>query len=93
MDGEHRDEGENQTEPAADLPDGLVPLGSERLIINPGSVGQPRDGDSRAGYVLLDVEARTVLHRRVPYPIGQTQEKMTGHGLPPRLVTRLRFGW
>jgi diadenosine tetraphosphatase ApaH/serine/threonine PP2A family protein phosphatase len=93
MDGDFGKEGENHTEPASDLTNGLVPLGSERLIINPGSVGQPRDGDSRAGYVLLDVEARTVVHRRVPYPIGQTQEKMTGHGLPPRLVTRLRFGW
>ena len=49
MDGEYGKEGENQIEPAANLSNGLVPLGSERLIINPGSVGQPRDGDPRAG--------------------------------------------
>jgi predicted phosphodiesterase len=93
MDGEHGINGEERSEPTGELSDGSVLLGSQRLIINPGSVGQPRDGDSRAGYVLLDVEARTLVHRRVPYPIGVTQEKMIGHGLPARLVLRLRFGW
>lgn len=93
LDGEHSEVGEHEAEPMVELSDGSVKLGSERLIINPGSVGQPRDGDFRAGYVLLDVEACTLVHRRVPYPFRRTQEKMTGHGLPPRLIVRLGFGW
>jgi diadenosine tetraphosphatase ApaH/serine/threonine PP2A family protein phosphatase len=70
-----------------------MPLGEERLIINPGSVGQPRDGDPRASYVLLDAEARTIEYRRVPYPIEETQRKMVQVGLPPRLIIRLSYGW
>jgi diadenosine tetraphosphatase ApaH/serine/threonine PP2A family protein phosphatase len=70
-----------------------VRLEAERLIINPGSVGQPRDGDSRASYAILDPEARTVEHRRVAYPIEETQNKMREHGLPARLATRLEYGW
>ena len=70
-----------------------VALGSERLIINPGSVGQPRDGDPRASYVLLDDEAMTLEHRRVAYPLETTQAKMLEHGLPLRLVLRLGYGW
>lgn len=70
-----------------------IALGSERLIINPGSVGQPRDGDPRASYVLLDDEAMTLEHRRVAYPLETTQAKMLEHGLPLRLVLRLGYGW
>jgi predicted phosphodiesterase len=70
-----------------------VKLGPERLIINPGSVGQPRDGDSRASYVILNMEDMTIEHRRVPYPIEETQAKMMSHDLPLRLVLRLKYGW
>ena len=70
-----------------------VALGEQRLIINPGSVGQPRDSDPRAAYALLDMEAMTLEHRRVVYPIGQTQERMRKHNLPARLITRLEHGW
>ena len=70
-----------------------LPLSIGRLIINPGSVGQPRDSDPRAAYGLLDTEAMTWKHRRVPYPIAETQEKMRRHNLPPRLVARLEYGW
>ncbi|MCW5853557.1 MAG: metallophosphoesterase family protein [Anaerolineae bacterium] len=69
------------------------PLGDQRLIINPGSVGQPRDGDPRASYLLLDVDASTVTYRRVDYPIEVTQEKMAVVGLPPRIIARLEYGW
>lgn len=69
------------------------PLGDQRLIINPGSVGQPRDGDPRASYLLLDVDASTVTYRRVDYPIEATQEKMAAVGLPPRIIARLEYGW
>ncbi len=68
-------------------------LGPERLIINPGSVGQPRDGDPRASYALLDGETLTVEYRRVAYPVEKTQAKMMGHDLPLRLVLRLGYGW
>ncbi len=76
--------------PPLDVP---LALGQERLIINPGSVGQPRDGDPRASYVLLDEEAGTLQFHRVEYPIGRTQRRMMDAGLPPRLAARLAFGW
>ena len=68
-------------------------LGPERLIINPGSVGQPRDGDQRASYVILDDEALTIEYRRVEYDIDKTQAKMMEHDMPLRLVLRLGYGW
>lgn len=70
-----------------------MPLGEDRLIINPGSVGQPRDGDARASYALLDIESVSLEYRRIPYPVEITQEKMREKGLPPRLITRLSYGW
>jgi diadenosine tetraphosphatase ApaH/serine/threonine PP2A family protein phosphatase len=68
-------------------------LGERRLIINPGSVGQPRDGDARAAYGVLDVEANSFEYRRVSYPVSVTQEKMKAHDFPARLWNRLAFGW
>lgn len=76
--------------PSTDQP---LLLGPERLILNPGSVGQPRDGDPRASYILLDTEAMTIEYRRVSYPVEKTQAKMLQHGLPARLVLRLGYGW
>jgi diadenosine tetraphosphatase ApaH/serine/threonine PP2A family protein phosphatase len=64
-----------------------------RFIINPGSVGQPRDGDPRASYLILDEEQRTIEHRRVPYPVEITQRKMRECHLPSRLGLRLSYGW
>jgi diadenosine tetraphosphatase ApaH/serine/threonine PP2A family protein phosphatase len=64
-----------------------------RAILNPGSVGQPRDGDPRSAYAILDTESGTWLSRRVPYPIEITQAHMRDAGLPERLITRLSFGW
>lgn len=69
------------------------PIDGHRLIVNPGSVGQPRDGDSRAAYLVLDTELRTFEHRRVAYDIAATQKKMRAAGLPPRSITRLDLGW
>jgi diadenosine tetraphosphatase ApaH/serine/threonine PP2A family protein phosphatase len=68
-------------------------LGPERLIINPGSVGQPRDGNPAASYAILDTDELTVEHHRVMYPIEETQAKMMEHKLPMRLVLRLGYGW
>ena len=73
--------------------DGPIPLGKQRLIMNPGSVGQPRDGDRRASYALLDLEHLTIEYRRIPYPIKKTQQHMEEAGLPRRLINRLSFGW
>ncbi len=61
-------------------------------IINPGSVGQPRDGDPRAAYAVLDTEALTWTQYRVAYPIAHTQERMRRHGFPERLIERLAIG-
>lgn len=67
-------------------------LGKNRLIVNPGSVGQPRDSDPRASYSIYDTEARVATLYRVNYDIGATQAKMTAANLPIRLVARLSFG-
>ena len=72
--------------------DAPVSLGADRLIINPGGVGQPRDGDPRASYVLYDDEAGAAYHHRVEYDIPKTQEKMAAHGLPKYLADRLAGG-
>lgn len=64
-----------------------------RLIINPGSVGQPRDNDVRAAYAILDLVAMTWRYERVPYPIELTQNQMRAAQLPKRLIDRLSFGW
>jgi diadenosine tetraphosphatase ApaH/serine/threonine PP2A family protein phosphatase len=70
-----------------------VPLArSSRYIVNAGSVGQPRDGDPRASYLLLDTETRTVTLQRLPYPFAATQAKMTARGLPIQLAQRLALG-
>ncbi len=71
-----------------------MPLrGGTRAILNPGSVGQPRDNDRRTAYAILDTDALTWLPRRVAYPIEITQAHMRAAGLPERLINRLAFGW
>jgi len=74
------------------VPDIKLVLGKSRLIINPGGVGQPRDGDPRASYAIYDNETEMVRLYRVPYDIGITQTKMVKHNLPIRLVARLSQG-
>ena len=68
-------------------------LGENRMIINPGGVGQPRDGDPRTAYAIYDDGAATIYHYRIPYDIEATQERMVKHGLPSFLATRLSYGW
>lgn len=70
----------------------VLMLAEKRLIINPGSVGQPRDGDPRAGYAIYDSEACLVTHYRIPYDVAATQSRMREYGLPESLVKRLGFG-
>ena len=74
-------------------PDGtVVELGGDPTLLNPGSVGQPRDGDPRAAYLLLDLGARRAEFRRVEYDIARTQSEMAEAGLPGFLAARLALG-
>ncbi len=61
-------------------------------LLNPGSVGQPRDGNPRAGFAIADFESRSVEFWRIPYDIVRVQERMTQSGLPEPLILRLSFG-
>lgn len=61
-------------------------------MINPGSIGQPRDGDWRAAFALFDTETRVVTFYRVPYDLRSAQEKIFAANLPARLATRLAAG-
>ena len=63
-----------------------------KYMINPGSVGQPRDGDSRAAYAIADLERNVVTLYRVAYPIEAAQKKILDAGLPPMLAYRLGMG-
>lgn len=63
-----------------------------RYLINPGSVGQPRDGDPRAAFALVDPERGGVEYRRIAYDIAAVQQRMEKAGLPEPLVLRLAFG-
>jgi predicted phosphodiesterase len=68
-------------------------LNDRRIILNPGSVGQPRDSNPDASYGILDVEEAIFEYRRIPYPVKATQQKMRKLNMPERLVTRLEHGW
>ena len=63
-----------------------------RYLINVGSVGQPRDGDPRAAYGVVDLDQRTVNVYRVAYPVEQAQARIIDAGLPDVLAQRLRLG-
>lgn len=70
----------------------VLPLDERPLLLNPGSVGQPRDGEPTASWLTLDTEAGTCTWQRVEYDIAAVQSAMTRAGLPRRLVDRLSFG-
>jgi predicted phosphodiesterase len=63
-----------------------------RYMINPGSVGQPRDGDWRAAFALYDIDAQIVHFHRTPYNLKAAQDRIFAAELPPRLATRLAAG-
>jgi predicted phosphodiesterase len=63
-----------------------------RYLVNPGSVGQPRDGDPRAAYAILDTTTEEIVIRRVAYPVGQAFERILAAGLPKALGERLVRG-
>ena len=67
-------------------------LGSGRWLLNPGSVGQPRDGDPRAAWLELDTDAWTATYHRVEYDVDGAAEAIENAGLPPQLARRLYVG-
>jgi diadenosine tetraphosphatase ApaH/serine/threonine PP2A family protein phosphatase len=70
-----------------------IPLdASNRYLVNPGSVGQPRDGDPRAGFGIVDTAAREMTIYRVEYPISKAQARILEEGLPDVLAQRLALG-
>jgi diadenosine tetraphosphatase ApaH/serine/threonine PP2A family protein phosphatase len=77
---------------------GVAPAGTElkldglQALLNPGSVGQPRDSDPRAAYLLLDLDARVASFRRVEYDVARTQSEIREAGLPELLAARLELG-
>ncbi len=81
-----------QVWPERVLYDQDVAFGDRRHLINVGSVGQPRDRDPAARYLLLDSDRRAYRRRRVEYPIAQTQQRMRAAGLPEVLWRRLELG-
>ena len=73
-------------------PGAVVDLDASRCLINPGSVGQPRDGNPDSSYLVLDTDAGRLEFRRVKYDIEATQRAMREAGLPVRLIERLAYG-
>jgi predicted phosphodiesterase len=74
-------------------PDGTeLELDGVQALLNPGSVGQPRDNDPRAAYLLLDLDAQRASFRRVEYDVARTQQEMREAGLPELLAARLELG-
>lgn len=72
----------------------VLRIKSEKFyIINPGSVGQPRDGDPRSSYMIYDTDQSTVTHFRISYDIAATQAKIVEAGLPQDLADRLFLGF
>jgi predicted phosphodiesterase len=71
---------------ALEMPEGT------RHLINPGSVGQPRDCDWRAAFAIYDTEANEIIYHRVPYDVTAAQGRILMAGLPERLAARLRDG-
>lgn len=65
-----------------------------KYIINPGSVGQPRDRDPKASYMILKLgREKEIIRKRVSYDIDKTEQKIKNFGLPEKFATRLHFGW
>jgi len=68
-------------------------LGEHRLMVNVGSVGQPRDGDPRASYAVYDAGDQVIYHNRIEYDVARVQQRMVSLGLPRFLAERLGHGW
>lgn len=74
------------SDPVIELDDG------KRYIINPGSVGQPRDGDPRSSYAIYDTDRGIIFFKRTEYDVKKAGKKILDAGLPPILAERLQWG-
>ncbi len=83
---------ESSTELSIPEPNTVIKL-TWRSIVNPGSVGQPRDRDIRAAFAIYDTNDNTWDYRRVSYDISSVQSRMVQAGLPERHIQRLSAGW
>jgi diadenosine tetraphosphatase ApaH/serine/threonine PP2A family protein phosphatase len=86
------DEGGEEIRGSQASDDTLLDLSADRWLINPGSVGQPRDGDPRAAWLELDTAEPTARFHRTPYDIDRAAASIVAAGLPRRLADRLRIG-
>jgi diadenosine tetraphosphatase ApaH/serine/threonine PP2A family protein phosphatase len=85
-----------------DVFDGFVPEGEHetrlplapqvRYLVNPGSVGQPRDGDPRAAFAIYDSDSSSLILHRLAYAVETAQRRIRSAGLPPSLANRLAIG-
>lgn len=87
-----RENGSDRVVIAHTKPDVTLPL-QPKLILNPGSVGQPRDRDPRAAYAIYDAEAGTWTPKRAAYNIAEVQERIRAAGLPEKHAVRIAEGW
>jgi diadenosine tetraphosphatase ApaH/serine/threonine PP2A family protein phosphatase len=85
-------EGPGETRGAQSGDGALLDLSRGAWLVNPGSVGQPRDGDPRAAWLELDTEAESARFHRVPYDIDRAAEPIAAAGLPKHLADRLYVG-
>jgi predicted phosphodiesterase len=85
-------EDDGRVEPITPGNGSVLGLDARRTLLNPGSVGQPRDGDPTASWLVLDTDREECTWHRVPYDIASVQAAMTQAGLPRRLVERLSYG-
>ena len=85
-------DGLDSTEPAGSNPTQLLLVGRSKYLVNPGSVGQPRDGDPRTAYAIVDNDARSVELFRVSYRVDEAQAKVIKAGFPEVLAQRLAVG-
>ncbi|MEE3235192.1 MAG: metallophosphoesterase family protein [Candidatus Latescibacterota bacterium] len=74
------------------LTSSMFAIGPHKYLVNPGSVGQPRDGDSRASYAIWDTDQNNIEIKRTEYPFQKTQEKMHEVGFPIYTIERLASG-
>jgi predicted phosphodiesterase len=70
----------------------VLHIPGDKVLVNPGSVGQPRDGDARASFLIWDDEQSLLEFYRAEYPLETTQARMRSAQLPDFLITRLAFG-
>lgn len=77
---------------ALDMNEGKPLVLAKKMLVNPGSVGQPRDNDPRAAFAVSDLDARIFTYLRVEYDIRATQKAMADADLPRRLIERLAYG-